>query len=177
MTGLALQPNSSKQAQTEAPAAQLQALLQLTDWVRYSLAGNLRQFRMQTANGEVRTGAGACVYTLACACACIPCVARGACVCTLACACVCACTANVCEVQACVVGPAGRVVGLGSCVPHACRSCCGAGVLRAPCLQGMLWGWGPACPMPAGRVGETWTVNLPCTAGPPAPPPSGAAWL
>ena len=43
MTGLSLAPNSVEPQQGDGnPVRQLQELLELTDFVRYSLAGNLR---------------------------------------------------------------------------------------------------------------------------------------
>ena len=43
MTGLALAPNSIEPQQSASdPGKQLEELMVLTDWVRYSLAGNLR---------------------------------------------------------------------------------------------------------------------------------------
>ena len=43
MTGLALAPNGVDPPQGDGdPAKQLEELLMLSDWVRYSLAGNLK---------------------------------------------------------------------------------------------------------------------------------------
>ena len=43
VTGLALAPNGVDPPQGDAdPAKQLEELLMLSDWVRYSLAGNLK---------------------------------------------------------------------------------------------------------------------------------------
>lgn len=54
VTGLALTPNSNTQQGT--PAQQLKELLTLTDWVRLTLAGNLREYSTEMADGRVIKG-------------------------------------------------------------------------------------------------------------------------
>ncbi|KAJ9508470.1 hypothetical protein QJQ45_012002 [Haematococcus lacustris] len=46
------------------PEAQLQELLQLSDWLRYSLAGNLRAFPLETSSGQVLRGEDAKAHGL-----------------------------------------------------------------------------------------------------------------
>lgn len=47
-TGLYLQPNQSDQG---TPGQQLSTLLACSDWVRYTLAGNMREYSMQVGAG------------------------------------------------------------------------------------------------------------------------------
>jgi len=54
VTGLALAPNLSTNQGDDKEQAQ--GLRVLSDWTRFSLAGNLRQYKMQTATGEVLAG-------------------------------------------------------------------------------------------------------------------------
>lgn len=51
VTGLALQPNGVPQGD---PQQQKAALLEQTDWLRFTLAGNLQEYIMQVRCGDVR---------------------------------------------------------------------------------------------------------------------------
>ncbi|KAL6752790.1 glycoside hydrolase superfamily [Haematococcus lacustris] len=62
VTGLALAPSSCRGQ--GGPEAQLQELLQLSDWLRYSLAGNLRAFPLETSSGQVLRGEDAKAHGL-----------------------------------------------------------------------------------------------------------------
>jgi hypothetical protein len=65
VTGLSLAPNSIQPQQGGSdPTAQLQELLALTDWVRYSLAGNLRSFPLRCHDGVTRLGGEARAHGL-----------------------------------------------------------------------------------------------------------------
>lgn len=55
MNGLALQPNSYMAA-TMTPEAQRKLLLEHTDMLRVSLAGNLRSFQLEDHMGRQVTG-------------------------------------------------------------------------------------------------------------------------
>lgn len=53
-TGLYLNPNA---AEMREPGAQLEKLLDYTDWIRLGLAGNLKNYRIMRGNGSIADGA------------------------------------------------------------------------------------------------------------------------